>query len=78
MDEVLTKIILENALSRVFLYLELVTQSGLADLYEGDNRNVAVNETVFDHTAMSRQVTCFPPELLLLRFPTRLFVFEAN
>lgn len=54
MDEVLTKIILENALSRVFLYLELVTQSGLADLYEGDNRNVAVNETVFDHAAMSR------------------------
>jgi hypothetical protein len=78
MDKVLSRIILDNAVSGVYLYLELVTPSGLADLYESDNRTGAVDATEFDRAAMLRQVTCFPTELLLLRFPTGLCVFEAN
>ena len=77
-DKVLSRTILDNAVSRVCLSFELVTSSELADLYESDNRNGAVDATEFDHAAMLRQVTCFPSELLLLRFPTGLCVFEAN
>jgi hypothetical protein len=77
-DKVLSRIILDNAASRVCLYFELVTASGLAVLYGSDNRNGAADATEFDHAAILRQVTCFPPELLLLRFPTGLCVFEAN
>jgi hypothetical protein len=77
-DKVLSRIILDNAASRICLYLELFTPCGLADWYESDNRNVAVDATEFDHAAILRQVTCFPTELSLLRFPTGLCVFEAN
>jgi hypothetical protein len=65
-DGVLIRNILENAVPRVCLCLQLVTSAGLADLYDSDKRRVAINETELYHAAMCWQVTCFPPELLLL------------